>query len=157
MSQYELTIKLGSLFPKTAVPKATSAAGSILLETARKSLNPWLQAPVCTAAAQPALRELWGLFHIRESCEGMWQGGDRGMFVFAFGEKHKGSQVAPGFRCAQGRMELGWAAGKAPGTVCALVGVGSWRLETVLVFALGQQEQQWPPVARALAGMLGLG
>lgn len=85
-----MTIKLGSLFPKTTVPKATSAAGSILLETARKSLNPWLQAPVCMAAAQPALRELWGLFHIRESCEGMWQGGDRGAFVFAFGEKHKG-------------------------------------------------------------------
>lgn len=47
------------------------------------------------------------------------------MFVFSFGEKHKGSQVAPGFRCAQRGVELGWASGKAPGTTCAPMGVGS--------------------------------
>lgn len=41
-----MAIKLGSLLPKAAVPKATSAAGSILLGAARKSLNPWLQALV---------------------------------------------------------------------------------------------------------------
>ncbi|XP_058279627.1 zinc finger protein 385C [Hirundo rustica] len=34
------------LFTHIAAPKATSVAGSILLETIRKSLNPWLQAPM---------------------------------------------------------------------------------------------------------------
>lgn len=125
MSQYELTIKPGSLFPKTTVPKATSVAGSAPLEAARKSFNLWLQVLVRTAAAQPALWELGGLFHIQESCEGVQWGGDRGMFVFSFGEKHKGSQVAPGFRCAQCGVELGWASGKAPGIMCAPMGMGS--------------------------------
>lgn len=47
------------------------------------------------------------------------------MFVFMFREKHKGSQVAPGFRSAQCRLELSWASGKAPGTMCAPMGVSS--------------------------------